>query len=152
MKKLLVSILVIVVALTMSLSVFAAASPVSVGEFKVTLLSNASGKILPMDASDYTVNDDGTITLTRHAESEFEFESWKVEGEYEIVSGSLTGDTVTIRPLSDLTITEMYNLEVAGAVDDKPTSPPTGSNLPALGAVALFSLSAAYVAKKRLTA
>lgn len=152
MKKLLVSMLVVVVAVTMSLSVFAAVSPVSVGEFKVTLLYNASGELLPMDSSTYTVNDDGTITLTRSADSKYEFEGWKVEGEYEIVSGSLTGDTVTIRPLSDITITEMYKLDAAGAVDDGDKSPPTGSKLLAFGTVALLSLSAAYVAKKRLTA
>lgn len=152
MKKLLVSMLVVVVAVTMSLSVFAAVSPVSVGEFKVTLLTNASGELLPMDPSTYTVNDDGTITLTRSADSKYEFEGWKVEGEYEIVSGSLTGDTVTIRPLSDITITEMYKLDAAGAVDDGDKSPPTGSKLLAFGTVALLSLSAAYVAKKRLTA
>lgn len=149
MKKLLVSILVIVVVATMSLTVFAALSPVSVGEHKVTAGSYATGELGP---ADYVVNEDGTITLTRAAESEFEFEGWKITGEYEIVSGSLTGDTITIRPLSDVRIIEMYDCAAAGAEDDGPTSPETGSNLLAFGTVALLSLSVAYVAKKRLVA
>ncbi len=149
MKKVLVSVLVIVILATMSLTAFAAASPVSVGEYTVTVGSYATGELQP---ADYTVNPDGTITVRRAASSELEFEGWKISGKYEIVSGSLMGDTLTIRPLGDIRVIEMYDCAAAGAEDTNPTSPPTGSNLLALGAIAMLSLSVAVVAKKRLAA
>jgi hypothetical protein len=147
MKKVISIILAIVVVSAMSLTVFAALSPVSVGEYKVVVGSYATGVL---GEADYTVNDDGTITLNKAESSEYEFEGWKVTGKYEVVSGDKMSDRYTIRPLSDLRIIEMYDVAAAGDEDDSPWSPPTGSNLLALGAIALLSVSVAVVAKKRI--
>jgi hypothetical protein len=147
MKKVLTLIMVVVAVVTMSLTVFAALSPVSVGEWKVTAGSYATGKLGP---ANYKVNDDGTVTFYKAQNSDYTFEGWKVTGKYEVVSGNKMSAEYTIRPLSDLRVIEMYDCAAAGDEDENPTSPETGSNLLALGTVLLLSLSVAFVAKKRL--
>lgn len=147
MKKVLAVLLAVVAVITMSITVFAALSPTSVGEWDVTGGSYATGKLGP---ADFTVNADGTITFHKAAHSDYTFEGWKVTGKYEVVSGNSMSDTYTIRPLSDLRVIEMYDCAAAGDEDTNPTSPPTGSNLLALGALALLCLPVAFVAKKHL--
>ena len=47
---------------------------------------------------DMTTNNDGTVTLTATAKDGVAFMKWVISGEYEIVSGSLTDGTITIKP------------------------------------------------------
>jgi len=166
MKKGLALIMAVVVLLTMSLTVFAALSPVSVGEWKVTFGSYASGQF---KLGTYKINDDGTITCTKAKYSKYEFLGWRITGKHEIVSktyttaisgslivnysAALKEDVITVRPLGDIKIVELYDCPAAGAEDDNPTSPQTGNNLLILGPVVLLALSVAFVAniaKKRL--
>ncbi|MGI6248089.1 MAG: hypothetical protein ACOYJX_01600 [Acutalibacteraceae bacterium] len=146
MKKVLAVMLALVFVGAFALTAFAALSPVSVGEYKVVVGSYATGKLGP---GDYTVNPDGTVTLRKAAESDYEFEGWKISGKYEVVSGDEKSDVYVIRPLSDLRIIEMYECDAAGDEDGYEKSPPTGGSMLALGALALISLPVAYVAKKR---
>lgn len=148
MKKMFSIFVAVALIAALSLTAFAyTPSPVSVGEFKVTVDSYATGELGP---GTYTVNDDGTITVYRSAESDYEFLGWKIYGEYEIVSGTLKSDTLTVRPLSDIRIVEMYDCPAAGAEDDSDTSPETGNNLVPLAVLSILSLSVAVVAKKRM--
>lgn len=148
MKKVLSVFVAVAIVAALSLTAFAyTPSPVSVGEFNVRVDSYATGELGP---GSYTVNEDGTISVTRVAESDYNYLGWKIYGEYEIVSGTLKSDTLTVRPLSDLRIVEMYDCPAAGAEDDDPVSPPTGNNLAAYAALSLLSLSVVIVAKKRL--
>ena len=206
MKKTLAIVLAFLVISAFSVTAFAAPSPVAVGERIVEIYSWSTGQRVLLGTITYTifddgsvefksatsespnfiVNDDGTITLKRTKTSDYQFLGWLILGDYDVVSGSLLGDTVTIRPNGDIKAYEMYALPpftesnikqlyeyllglfkqittptttvpgetttkpAPGPDDDNPVSPPTGSNMLALGAVMLLSLSAvAVVAKKR---
>jgi len=211
MKKFLAIFMALLVFSAFSVNALAASSPVSVGERIVDVYSWSTGQLVllgtityevfsdgsvqvkgtTITSPNFKVNPDGTITLTRTTTSENRFIGWLILGEYEIVSGSLLGDTVTIRTKGDIKVYEMYDLppfidstikeffnyllglfkditkptttkpgetttkpvvtttKPAGPDDKDPVSPPTGSNFLAFGAVALLSLSAAVVAKKR---
>ena len=215
MKKVLASVMVLVLLATLSLTAFGADSPISVGEWKVEGFTHYPGAINPLDPA--TVGQD-TITYTKSpTQSGYQFDGWTISGtegvDYEIVSGDLTSDTIVIRPLNDITVTENYTkLPVSetaptkfdgtvypggtgpvvpsggkittpifefidwimslfdktpptttppttttpttpGPTDKGPTAPNTGgSNLPAMGALALLAMSAAFIAKKRYTA
>ena len=151
MKKMLAIVLAFVIVAVLSVTAYAALSPVSVGEYEIIVGSYATGVL---GDANYTINADGTVTLIKAASSDYAFEGWKITGKYEVVSGNEMSDVYVIRPKSDLRIIEMYDNPAAkgeaGYSDDSPTSPVTGSNLLALGAIALLSLSGAVVAKKRL--
>ncbi len=206
MKRILAVVLAFLVISAFSVTAFAAPSPVSVGERTVTIYSWATGKLevlgtitfevfddgsvqvkgTTITSPNFKVNPDGTITLTKTKTSDNTFLGWVILGDYDIVSGSLLSDTLTIRPKGDIKVYEMYALppftesnlkqlyeylmgllkqiitptttvpgetttKPAPGPDDKdPVSPPTGSNILALGAIMVLSLSAiAVVAKKR---
>jgi len=206
MKRILAVVLAFLVISAFSVTAFAAPSPVSVGERTVTIYSWATGKLevlgtitfevfddgsvqvkgTTITSPNFKVNPDGTITLTKTKTSDNTFLGWVILGDYDIVSGSLLSDTLTIRPKGDIKVYEMYALppftesnlkqlyeylmgllkqiitptttvpgetttKPAPGPDDKdPVSPPTGSNMLALGAIMVLSLSAiAVVAKKR---
>lgn len=206
MKRILAVVLAFLVISAFSVTAFAASSPVAVGERIVTIYSWATGQLEELgtitfevfdDGSvkvksststspNFVVNADGTITLKKTKTSENQFLGWVILGDYDVVSGSLLSDTVTIRPKGDIKVYEMYALppftesnlkqlyeylmgllkqiitptttvpgetttKPAPGPDDKdPVSPPTGSNMLALGAIMVLSLSAiAVVAKKR---
>ena len=165
MKKVLASVMVLVLLATLSLTAFGADSPVSVGEWLVEGFTHYPGATNPLDP--VTVGQD-TITYTKSpTQSGYQFDGWTISGtegvDYEIVSGDLTSDTIVIRPLNDITVTENYSkiavtpgettTKASGPVDGGDTSPPTGgSNIPALATVALLAMSVAFITKKRLTA
>ena len=90
---------------------------------------------------------------------------WYIEGEYEIVSGDLTSKELVIRPLSDIKVEEMYNVEGSKGYfepdDDKkpvkpnedPESPKTSDNtLPLALVLSVSGLAVMLYSKKRLAA
>lgn len=169
MKKVLASIMVIVLLAALSLTAFGAGSPVSVGEWLVSGFTHYPGATDPLAP---TTVGQTTITYTKTpTEPGYQFDGWTITKEdgttavkdtdYELVSGTLMSDTIVIKPLNDLKVTENYSkiaettvvttTKAPGPEDNGPTSPDTGgSNLPALAAVALLAMTAAFVAKKRL--
>lgn len=171
MKKVLASVMVIVLLAALSLTAFGAGSPVSVGEWKVEGFTNYPGTLTYLPEKSHT---DQTITYTKTPTADgYEFDGWTITLEdgttavlgddYELVSGTLMSDTIVIRPLNDITVTENYSkiavtpgettTKASGPVDGGDTSPPTGgSNIPALATVALLAMSVAFITKKRLTA
>ncbi len=127
--------------------------------FKVNVSSFADGTKAP---GNYKVEKDGTITLTISEDREYDFVKWAIDGEYEIVSGSLTSKTLVIRPLSDLDIEEAYDVEGSQGAGEEPAdldenesdkAPETGNS--ALGFALLLTVggfATVMVAKKRLAA
>ena len=66
-----------------------------------------------------TENGDGTITLTVDANQFAEFANWNIDGDYEIVEGSLYSETITIRPIADgIKISAEFNLTATGIYGD----------------------------------
>ena len=61
--------------------------------FQINVSSFAEGS---KSSGNYKVEDDGTITLTVSKDSDYNIVKWAIDGEYEIVSGSLTSKTLVI--------------------------------------------------------
>ena len=127
--------------------------------FQINVSSFAEGS---KSSGNYKVEDDGTITLTVSKDSDYIFVKWAIDGEYEIVSGSLTSKTLVIRPLSDLDVEEAYDVKGSQGAGEKPAewvenesgkAPETG-NAALSFAVLLTACGFATVlfAKKRLAA
>lgn len=127
--------------------------------FQINVSSFATGE---KTSGSYVEEEDGTITLTIAEDSEYDFVKWAIDGEYEIVSGSLTSKTLVIRPLSDLDIEEAYDVEGSQGAGEEPAdldendsdkAPETGNA--ALGFAVLLTacgFATVLVAKKRLAA
>ena len=85
-----------------------------------------------VDADHATVkkNSDGTVTLVA-VEKTKKFVEWILACEYEIIEGSLTTKTLTIKPLTDIHVTAVFGEENVPAssgdnAGDSSTSPKTG--------------------------
>lgn len=164
MKKLiaiLVSVFVLVsLCVTMAVPAMAA-TPSAEGEevFKINVSSFAEGTKTP---GSYKVEKDGTITLTISKDRDYDFVKWAIDGDYEIVSGSLTSKTLVIRPLSDLDIEEAYDVKGSQGAGEKPAdldenesdkAPETGNSALAFATLlAICGFTTVLVAKKRLAA
>ncbi len=130
MKKFLAVFMALLIFSAFSVNALAASSPVSVGERIVSIYSWSSGQVVLLGTITYevfsdgsvkvkgttstspnfAVNPDGTITLTRTKSSDNKFIGWLILGEYDIVSGTLLSDKVTIRSKGDIKVYEMYDL------------------------------------------
>lgn len=98
MKKFLAVLFsMIILAVFMAVPAFAAGSPE--GEIIFTVEMPDGEKI--------SVTEGETVTL-EVSDTEKEFEGWKITGEYDIVSGTLTSAKLVITPKSDLTVEETY--------------------------------------------
>lgn len=126
MKKLLAIVFsVVILATFMAVPAFAAESPEGELVFKVDVESFSSGT---SSKGNYVVEGD-TIRLTISEDSDYDFTGWVIEGKYEIVSGSLDSKELVIRPLSDVSIVESYDVETApdGDKNDSDKAPQTGN-------------------------
>ena len=169
MKKLLAlfSLVLSVVLLCTALAspALAAKSPEAKPTFKMEVVSFATGEEAP---GKYIVEGD-TVRLVAAEDSKFEFMGWYIEGEYEIISGSLTSKVLVIRPLSDIKVEEMYNVEGSRGYiepeqkpddDKKPTKPNEDAESPETSDNTLFfalmlavsGLAVMLYSKKRLAA
>lgn len=120
MKKL-VSLLtaVIVVALS-AVTAMAAPSPVASKELNVTVINTQGG------SASYTVeyNADGEyVTLTANPKDKYQFSGWVIDGEYDIIEGTLQDETIVIRLKSDIKATPKYVKKGTGSTS-------TGSEIP----------------------
>ena len=156
MKKLLIPLLVLAMICSLSLCAFAESvqSPTApvVYEVVVNQPDKNVGSVSRID------NADGTITFTVSAEDEATFTKWVLEGDYEIVSGSLTSKTITIRPKADnVKVDTVFNGEetttaaTSGDSNGSATSPETGAPVAAVAVVLATAMGAAFVAKKQLS-
>lgn len=126
MKKIVALIMAVLMLAAVAVPTFAADSKENPIVFTVDVSSQNSSKGTVLKV----LNADGTVTLTASPITN-EFTKWVITGEYEIVSGSLTDEVITIKPISDIKAVAEFN---GKAVEG---SPITGTS-----AVALFSLLA----------
>lgn len=164
MKKLLIPLLVLTMIFSLSVCAFAESvqSPTASVVYEVTVNQpdKTNGSVSKV------VNSDGTVTLAVSAEEAATFTKWVLKGDYEIVSGSLTDTTITIKPKADNVVvdTEFKTAETTTAAEettvpsDAPaddngsgTSPETGAPVAAVAVTLAVALGAAFVAKKQLS-
>ena len=101
--------------------------------------------------------DDSTVTLTAEKKNNGEFTGWTIDGKYEIVSGSLTSETLVIRPLSDIKAVAKFtkpgtpdsSSSKQSGNEDK-TSPKTGDPLWIVLGLAVLALGAGALAVKKI--
>lgn len=139
MKKILAAILALTLVFAMAVSVGAKVSPTPKEFFDVTVRTEGSGDA---DADPYKVekNEDGSSTLTA-TEKNGKFQRWEIEGEYEILEGSLTSKVIRIRPLSDIVATAIFT---EGSKGD--SNPNTDSTSPKTGDMLFYALGMLTVA------
>lgn len=150
---------------SLSLCTFAESveSPTAPVQYQVTVNQpdKAMGTVNRVD------NSDGTITLTVAPESGASFTKWVIDGDYEIVSGSLTDTTITIKAKADIKVnTEFKTAEPTTVAPEEPTtvpadasdddngsstSPETGAPVASVAVTLAVALGAAFVAKKQLS-
>lgn len=161
LKKISAFIAVLVIAAVACVPAFAAKSPSGNKTFEVTVSSNRSD--FDSDFS-YVKNGDNYELKAMEDTDRYTFAGWEIEGEYEIISGSLDSPDLVIRPIGDVKIKQVFDDAEEADVDDdakddndnkgetnnSDKSPATGSNAVA-GLAVLFAAAGAtvvYAAKK----
>lgn len=110
---------------TISFSVFAAGSPQGDKKVKVEITNN-------IDEDDKSVTyivkgEDLKISINEEYISDgYKFIKWKIVGDYEIISGTLTSKSLVIKPLSDVKVTQLFDIE--GLEEEKPDKQEGESN------------------------
>ena len=91
MKKIIAAI--VAITIVFALPVFASAdnSPSGTEKHKVTVIDVEGGTCEKIE------NPDGTYTIKATTKGGYEFTGWKIDGQYEFVSGSLSTPTITIK-------------------------------------------------------
>ena len=99
-----------------SYNAFAEVSPEGDKKVKVEITNN-------IDEDDKTISyevkgDNIEISVNEeYIKDGYKFVKWVINGEYEIVSGSLTSKDLVIRPLGDVKLTQLFDIE--GIEDEK---------------------------------
>lgn len=152
--------LALLLVASVSVVAFAAGSPVQPGTTFDVAVSNANsnnGKV------EKVVNEDGTITLTVNLADGAKFAKWVINGDYEIVEGSLTSTTITIKASADLKVEASYEGDTTTtttAVDktagndstgDSSVSPKTGAPVASVAVVLFAAAGVAVVSRKKLS-
>lgn len=153
MKKIMSVVFALILVSVLSVSAFAAGSVVA------DIVKDYDG-----GTGTYSQNASGTeFTFTADNKDGYNFVGWEIEGNYEIVSGSLDSESVTVRFLDDVTLEEVSELAepIFEAVDDdvpsttkdsgkEPGSPDTGDSM-AVAFLAVAALGGLVVSKKKLS-
>ncbi len=145
---------------------FYSPTPEEVYSIEVTY-EPSDGSIGDASADNYQVikNTDGTVTLTATPKNGGKFTEWKIDGEYEVVDGSLDSPTITIRPKSDIKAEAVFVIDgtvapttpsgtTAPTTAPKPnngsTSPKTGDPLFLIISLAALALGVGVFAVKKI--
>ena len=147
MKKFISVLAVVVMLFALALPVAAEISPEEPGpSYDVDAdVKEGEGKTSTVD------NEDGTVTIIAEPDEGHKFIKWDLEGEYTLVSGTLTDKVITIKPLSDVKAWASFDGDkVVVTPDDDEKSPTTGVIEPAFIAVVMIisAAGAAYAFKK----
>lgn len=159
MKKISAIVLVLAMMFALATTAFAVSSPVGGKEYdiKTYVVSDVDGtssfqwyKIIPEGDNIRLIVDDKYINS---------FIKWVIEGEYEIVEGSLTDKEIVIRPKGDVSayahVSEKIEADTdktPGKTDDGKKSPDTSAAPIASAAlVTLIAGATAIVAKKKIS-
>lgn len=165
-KKLLAAIAVSMLALS-SVTVMAAGSPDSDSYYEITIGDESSGTedSVSVDVEGGTITSSSgivkvgdEITLTADVDDGYTFSKWVIDGDYTIVSGSLTDTTITIIPNSDISVNAEFIDDEGNVIDNpvdpgdnSPVSPKTGVAAGALFVTLLASGGVAVVSKKKIS-
>lgn len=110
MRKIISILLVVLMLSALCVSAFADTdpiiSPTAPKEFIVEFDDYGTGKVT-VTTDDVPEGD--TVRYEADPDSPYEFIGFEIEGDYEIVEGSLTGPYIVIRPLSDLVVIAKYD-------------------------------------------
>lgn len=167
MMKKLVSIalaLVMIFALTATVAAETYPSPTPKDHYIIIVEYDPSdGSLGTADSDKKTVEvdaagEDGEVKLTAVEKGNGEFIKWTIEGDYEIVSGSLTDPVLVIKPKSDIHAIAYFTQP--GATPDTPakpsnpdnskSSPKTGDPLWIVLGLSILALGAGAVAVKKI--
>ena len=147
MKKLFTLLMVVMMIVAIAVPAAAEISPKPEPEYNVDVdVSEGEGE------ANKTPNDDGTVTLEAKPSDGSNFIKWELEGEYEIISGSLTSPVLVIKPLTDVKANAFF--EKDGSVVTKPADtttapvqkPTPGDKSPQTGTAPIFFAVAMLVA------
>ena len=109
MKRFASLALALIMIFALAVPAFAEVSPTGVVYYNIDTGIEGSGIV---DASANKVAKDGDETVTfKASDDEGYFTYWIIEGDYTIVSGSLTEDTITIIPHSDVKAVASFSKE-----------------------------------------
>ncbi len=146
MKK----VLSVLMAVLMLSAVFAVAvsaednpSPEPTHYYTVTVIVNGNGTAT---ADPTSVEEGNTTKLVANPDAGSDFIGWTIEGDYEIVEGSLTSTVLVIRPKGDVKATANFKPTDTNK-DNGQKSPTTGYNTQAVIAAmaVVLTVSAAVV-------
>lgn len=162
MKRVITIALVLVLVFSLSISALALDSPSGKKYYGISVSYSPSDGSLGTASADsdkvlITEHDDGTVTLTAVEKGNGVFSAWQITGDYDIVSGSLTDKTITIRPHSDISAVATFT-KPGSTPDEKPTtpgnknntSPKTGDPLLYLIGLLVLGLGAGTLAVKKI--
>lgn len=130
MRKIVSVLLVVLMLSALCVCVFADKdpiySPTAPKEWLVEYVDYGEGE--PPAITNDVVPDGDTVRYERDPNSPYEFIGFEIQGEYELVEGSLTGPYIVVRPLSDLVIVARYkDVPVTTSPSDtSPHGPQTG--------------------------
>lgn len=167
MKKLISVALALVMIFALTATVAAKDSPVAKDYYSISVgYSPADGSLGTASADKSSVmiieNEDGTVTLTAVTKGDGVFEQWTIDGEYEIVSGSLTDPVIVIRPKSDINAVAQFKTSGSSTPDsssskpsssggsDSKSSPKTGDPIWMVLGLAVLALGAGTLAVKKI--
>lgn len=137
MKKKMLALIVVVLLMFSSVTVMAANSPVAPNYFEITVEGQTVGKNgatnLVVDGGKITISsgivEEGKeVTLTATPDKNNKFSKWVIDGDYEIVEGSLTDLTITIIPKSDLDVDADFLDSSDQPIEEDPTKKPGNSS------------------------
>lgn len=135
MKKILTVVLVIALMSTFCLAAFATNSPAGK---TISVSAKGNGSVQKV------ANSDGTITLTGKSNAGDTFIGWLIEGDYEIVSGSLKSPVLVVKLASNATAVATFT----GTISE--TSPKTGNDLVPFAVVSFLALVSVFAVSKKI--
>ena len=166
MKKLIAVVLVLVMIFALTVTVAAKDSPVGKDYYSITVAYNPSDGSFGTASGDKSSvqisapDEDGNVTITAVTKDNGVFIKWMIEGEYDVVSGSLTDLVVVIKPKSDISAVAYF--EKSGTTPDSSTpkqstggndsqsSPKTGDPMWIVLGLAVLALGAGALAVKKI--
>lgn len=160
MKKVISIALVLVMVFALTVSASALVSPTGKDRFGITVgQSPADGSLgngnTDKNSVSADMDEEGNVTLTANENGNGKFEHWEIEGDYDIIEGSLTDKTIVIRPKSDIHAVAVFkapdgSTSKVPATNNNNTSPKTGDPLYIVLTLAVLALGAGALAVKKI--
>ena len=140
MKKLFAILVAAMIVVFATVPAFAVVSPSkSSGQFKVTMHNQNGGSGSYTEERD---KDGQHVTIKAHPKNGYTFSKWVIDGDYELVKGSLTDEEIYLLLKSDIDVTPLFAGKggtISVSQNTSPESPKTGDSTPLV--ITLISLS-----------